>query len=48
MNDPWWLVLIKVVVLFVVLLVWTIFNVWFERRLVGKTRLIDNVTISIP
>ncbi len=36
MNDPWWLVLIKVVVLFVVLLVWTIFNVWYERRLVGK------------
>ncbi len=36
MNDPWWLVLIKVVVLFVVLLVWTIFNVWYERRLVGR------------
>ncbi|MEA5118372.1 MAG: NADH-quinone oxidoreductase subunit H, partial [Propionicimonas sp.] len=36
MNDPWWLVLIKVIVLFVVLLVWTIFNVWYERRLVGK------------
>ena len=36
MNDPWWLILIKVVVLFVVLLVWTIFNVWYERRLVGK------------
>jgi len=36
MNDPWWLVLIKVVGLFVVLLVWTIFNVWYERRLVGK------------
>ena len=36
MNDPWWLVLIKVVVLFVVLLVWTIFNVWYERRLVAK------------
>ena len=35
-TDPWWLVLIKVVVLFVVLLVWTIFNVWYERRLVGK------------
>ena len=34
--DPWWLILIKVVVLFVVLLVWTIFNVWYERRLVGK------------
>ncbi len=36
MNDPWWLVLIKVVALFVVLLVWTIFNVWYERRLVAK------------
>lgn len=35
-SDPWWLVLIKVVLLFVVLLVWTIFNVWYERRLVGK------------
>lgn len=36
MNDPWWLMLIKVVVLLVILLTWTIFNVWFERRLVGK------------
>ncbi|WP_052459662.1 NADH-quinone oxidoreductase subunit NuoH [Tessaracoccus massiliensis] len=36
MNDPWWLILIKVVALFVILLVWTIFNVWYERRLVGK------------
>lgn len=34
--DPWWLIAIKVVVLFVILLVWTIFNVWYERRLVGK------------
>jgi NADH-quinone oxidoreductase subunit H len=36
MNDPWWIVLIKVVVVFVVLLAWTIFNVWFERRVLGK------------
>ncbi len=35
-EDPWWMVLIKVVALFVILLVWTIFNVWYERRLVGK------------
>ena len=34
--DPWWMILLKVVALFVILLVWTIFNVWFERRLVGK------------
>ena len=37
-QDPWWLILIKVVALFVILLVWTIFNVWYERRLVGKTQ----------
>ncbi|MDR3070192.1 MAG: NADH-quinone oxidoreductase subunit H, partial [Propionibacteriaceae bacterium] len=36
MNDPWWLVVVKVVVVFAGLLVWTIFNVWYERRLVGK------------
>lgn len=34
--DPWWLMLIKVVALFAILLLWTIFNVWYERRLVGK------------
>ncbi|MGA4508810.1 NADH-quinone oxidoreductase subunit NuoH [Propionibacteriaceae bacterium G1746] len=34
--DPWWIVLIKVVGLFVLLLVWTIFNVWYERRVVAK------------
>ncbi|MDR1768456.1 MAG: NADH-quinone oxidoreductase subunit NuoH [Propionibacteriaceae bacterium] len=36
MNDSWYMVLTKVVLLFVTLLVWTIFNVWYERRLVGK------------
>lgn len=36
MNDPWWLILIKVIVLVIGLLVWTILNVWYERRLVGK------------
>ncbi|MFV0450971.1 MAG: NADH-quinone oxidoreductase subunit NuoH [Propioniciclava sp.] len=35
-NDPWWIVLIKVVGVVILLLTWTIFNVWFERRLVGK------------
>lgn len=35
-QDPWWLILIKVLILFVLLLVWTIFNVWYERRLVAK------------
>jgi len=35
-NDPWWIVAIKVVAVFVFLLVLTIFNVWYERRVVGK------------
>jgi NADH-quinone oxidoreductase subunit H len=35
-QDPWWLVLIKVVIVFVFLLTFTIFNVWYERRVVGK------------
>lgn len=34
-NDPWWLVIIKAVLLFVLLLLLTIFNVWFERRVVA-------------
>ncbi len=36
MNDPWWIVLIKVIGVVVLLLTWTIFNVWYERRLVAK------------
>ncbi len=35
-NDPWWIVLIKVIGVVLLLLTWTIFNVWYERRLVGK------------
>ncbi len=35
-NDPWWIVLIKVVGIVVLLLTWTIVNVWYERRLVAK------------
>ncbi|MCL2316406.1 MAG: NADH-quinone oxidoreductase subunit NuoH [Actinomycetia bacterium] len=36
MNDPWWIVVIKVVGVVVILLTWTIFNVWYERRVLGK------------
>ena len=35
-HDTGWIVLLKVLFVFVFLLVITIFNVWFERRLVGK------------
>ena len=36
MTDVWWLIILKVVAVFVLLLLWTIFNVWFERRVLGK------------
>ncbi|HEU4426096.1 MAG TPA: NADH-quinone oxidoreductase subunit NuoH [Pilimelia sp.] len=35
-KDPWWLVLIKVVVVFVFLVVMTLFAIWYERRVVAR------------
>ncbi|WP_328422630.1 NADH-quinone oxidoreductase subunit NuoH [Micromonospora sp. NBC_00389] len=35
-QDPWWLVLIKVVMAFVVAVLATLLGVWFERRVVGR------------
>ncbi len=35
-NDPWWIVAIKAVGIVLFVLTWQIFNVWFERRLLGK------------
>ncbi|WP_232784315.1 complex I subunit 1/NuoH family protein, partial [Carbonactinospora thermoautotrophica] len=35
MDDPWWLVLGKAVVVFGFLVVITLFNIWFERRVVA-------------
>jgi NADH-quinone oxidoreductase subunit H len=35
-EDPWWLIVIKVVIAFVILMVFTLFNIWFERRVVAR------------
>jgi NADH-quinone oxidoreductase subunit H len=35
-KDAWWLVIIKAVLIFVVLVVLTLFNIWFERRVVAR------------
>jgi NADH-quinone oxidoreductase subunit H len=35
-DDPFWLTLIKVVVIFAGLMVMTLFMIWFERRVVGR------------
>jgi len=34
--DPWWLVLVKVVVIFAFLVVMTLFAIWFERKVVAR------------
>ncbi len=35
-RDPWWLVIIKAVLIFLVLVLLTLFNIWFERRVVAR------------
>ncbi len=35
-NDPWWLMVIKAVLVFVLLLLLTLFAIWFERKVVGR------------
>lgn len=35
-HDTWWIILIKVVGVFVLLVLMTLFNIWFERRVVGR------------
>lgn len=35
-TDPWWLVLLKVVGIFVLLVLLTLFTIWWERRVVAR------------
>jgi NADH-quinone oxidoreductase subunit H len=35
-RDPWWLIVIKVVAIFVILVLLTLFNIWAERRVVAR------------
>ena len=35
-DDPWWVIVLKVVLIFVLLVVLTLFNIWFERRVVAR------------
>lgn len=35
-QDPWWVIALKAVLIFVVLVVLTLFNIWFERRVVAR------------
>jgi NADH-quinone oxidoreductase subunit H len=35
-HDPWWLVIVKVILVFALLVVLTLFNIWLERRVVAR------------
>jgi NADH-quinone oxidoreductase subunit H len=35
-TDPWWLVILKVIMIFALLVVLTLFTIWWERRVVGR------------
>ena len=35
-RDPWWLVIVKALLIFVVLVLLTLFNIWWERRVVAR------------
>jgi NADH-quinone oxidoreductase subunit H len=35
-KDPWWLVIVKAVLIFIVLVLLTLFNIWWERRVVAR------------
>lgn len=34
--DPWWLVIVKAVAIFVILVLLTLFTIWWERRVVSR------------
>jgi len=35
-NDPWWMVLLKSLAIFVILVLLTLFTIWWERRVVSR------------
>ena len=35
-QDPWWVILLKAVFIFLILVLLTLFNIWFERRVVAR------------
>src|SRR3546814_17339164 len=47
-QDPWWLVLVKAVLIFVVLVLLTLFNIWWERRVVARMQHRIGPTVNGP
>ena len=35
-HDPWWIVIIKVLIIFLFLMLTTLMAIWAERRILGR------------
>ena len=35
-NEPFWVVALKSLLIFVILVLYTLFNIWFERKVVAR------------
>ena len=35
-HDPWWLVILKVIIIFAFLMITTLLTIWAERRIIGR------------
>jgi NADH-quinone oxidoreductase subunit H len=35
-HDPWWLVILKVIIIFLFLMLGTLFMIWAERKVLGR------------
>jgi NADH-quinone oxidoreductase subunit H len=35
-RDPWWVIIVKTVLVFAILVLLTLFNIWWERRVVAR------------
>ena len=46
-HDPWWVVVLKVVLIFGVCVLLTLFNIWWERRVVARRRRVQAIATIV-
>src|SRR3954453_4560129 len=47
-HDPWWLVAIKAVLIFAILVLLTLFNIWLERRAFARMQHRSGPNVNWP
>ena len=47
-HDSWWLTLLKAVLIFVILMLLTLFNIWAERRVIARMQQRIGPTVNGP